>query len=290
MNLLKGGVRGAGESENYSRKRPLVSIITVVKNGGPDLKRTIKSTLSQDYSNIEYIVLDGGSTDSTIDIIKEFDDDINIWMSERDDGIYDAMNKGIKLCNGSIIGFINSGDWYFPDTISRVVNEFLSSYQPQVVFGEVAIRDNKLNELYVASTDKRRFNDGWLPHPSVFISRKVYDAFGLFNQRLHISADYDFMLRINGRTRNKQIKRPLVNMIVGGISVNRNLLKAKEDFYVRSKNGIPFLKNLTLTIIGIISPVLNDAVTTLGHLKGFRFESIRFSPMSASGYHQNSSK
>ena len=108
------------------------------------------------------------------------------------------------------------------------------------------------------------------------LMKEVFDEFGYFDIKLHISADYDFMLRINGRTRKKHIKKSLVSMTIGGVSTNRLLIKAKEDRFARKKNGIPFLRNLLLTIIGIVSPILNSIVRSFGGRKGFRFESTSF--------------
>jgi|TARA_B100000315_G_C14571985_1_gene586057 glycosyltransferase involved in cell wall biosynthesis len=274
MTYLEGGMRCRGILKNSSKSQPLVSIITVVKNSAKELKRTIQTTLKQNYPNIEYIVLDGGSCDKSIDIIKQFDNELDIWISEKDQGIYDAMNKGIILSHGSIVGFINAGDWYCKDALSVVVDEFISDHRTQVVFGDVALCDRNLNGLYVATVDKRKFNDGWLPHPAVFAKKEVYDQFGYFDIKLRISADYDFMLRINGRTTKKHIKQPLVNMIIGGISTNQFFTKAKEDYFARKKNGIPFQRNLLLTILGIISPVLNGIFRSLSGRQDFRFESI----------------
>ncbi len=273
MTYLEGGLRCSGLLKHSSKSQPLVSIITVVKNSREELSRTIQTTLAQDYPNIEYIVIDGGSGEKTLNVIKQFERELDLWISERDYGIYDAMNKGIRLSHGDVIGFINSGDWYSSKAISTIVEEFISDNRHQVIFGDVVLCDPNLNELYVATVDKRIFDDGWLPHPAVFVKKEVYDEFGYFDIKLSISADYDFMLRINGRTRIKHIKRSLVNMIVGGVSANQFFIKAKEDYFARKKNGIAFSKNFFLTIIGILSPTLNGIIKTLSGKHEFRFES-----------------
>jgi len=274
MTYLEGGLRCRGLFKHSSKSQPLVSIITVVKNSREELSRTILSTLAQDYPNIEYIVIDGGSDDRTLNIIKQFESELDLWISERDYGIYDAMNKGIRLSHGDVIGFINSGDWYSNKAISTIVEEFIIDNRHQVVFGDVVICDPHFNELYLATVDQRKFDDGWLPHPAVFVKKEVYDEFGCFDMKLSISADYDFMLRINGHTRIKHIKRTLVNMMVGGVSANQFFIKAKEDFFARKKNGIAFPRNLFLTMIGILSPILNSIIRSLSGKHEFRFESI----------------
>ena len=112
-----GGRRLKGIVRDGTPDRPLVSIVTVVYNGAATIERTIASVLGQSYPNIEYIIVDGGSTDGTLDILRAHEDRVDLWVSERDGGIYDAMNKGVALCTGEWVGLINADDWYVDDAV-----------------------------------------------------------------------------------------------------------------------------------------------------------------------------
>ncbi|HKC67578.1 MAG TPA: glycosyltransferase family 2 protein, partial [Bacteroidia bacterium] len=119
---MQGGIRLKGAEKQSGSGNPLVSVITVVYNGAKHLEQTINSVLDQEYKNVEYIIIDGGSADGTIDIIKRYEDKVDYWQSERDGGIYFAMNKGISLAKGELIGILNADDFYLPDTVRKVVD------------------------------------------------------------------------------------------------------------------------------------------------------------------------
>lgn len=116
----------------FLEQNPLVSIITVVYNADNCLEETIKSVINQNYKNIEYIIIDGGSTDNTLSIIKKYEKQIKMWISEPDNGIYEAMNKGISLCQGEIVGIINAGDTYTSNAISIVVESYQNQSYPSI--------------------------------------------------------------------------------------------------------------------------------------------------------------
>lgn len=166
-----------------------VSIITVVHNGRNTLAQTIKSVISQDYANIEYIIIDGNSTDETQDVIKKYEHRISYWISEPDGGIYDAMNKGLLRASGEIIGIINSDDWYMAGAIRKVVDIYQKE-KPDVVCGEIAyIGENGKITGYTE-------NSIIPPHPSMFVTRSVYEKYGYFNTKYKIAADHEFKLRL----------------------------------------------------------------------------------------------
>jgi len=125
VKKVEGGLRTQGIYKKSSKSRPLVSIVTVVYNGEKYLEQTIRSVINQRYDNIEYIIIDGGSTDGTLDIVEKHEKMIDYWISEPDEGIFDAMNKGIKICRGELIGLINADDYYAPNAIERVVSCYL---------------------------------------------------------------------------------------------------------------------------------------------------------------------
>ena len=253
--------------------KPIISIITVVLNNPKGLINTIESVINQNCSNLEFIIIDGGSDPATISVIKEFENQIDYWSSEKDNGIYDAMNKGINISRGNIIGILNSGDCYCKDTFKIVINTFKSAHRAQVVFGDVILSMKNGNQLYTASVNKRMFNDGWMPHPAVFVKKVVYHEFGCFDNKLRISADYDFMLRIHSKIKIKYIDQPLAKMQMMGFSTSNYLLKANEDYYVRKKNGMSVIRNMFLTAISIFSQAISNFIRLIFGFPEFRFES-----------------
>lgn len=174
---------------------PLVSIITVVFNGGKTLEQTFQSVFNQTYKNIEYIVIDGGSTDETINIIKKYEKYINYWVSESDKGLYDAMNKGIRIANGELIGIINSDDWYSKGAIQKVVRSFVENNKKLIFHGDTFYVDE--NKTYL-----RKFNPSKLKllyygmtfsHPSTFIHKSIYEK-NLYDLRFRTIADSHLLL------------------------------------------------------------------------------------------------
>ncbi|MBD0388434.1 MAG: glycosyltransferase [Nostoc sp. C3-bin3] len=207
-----------------------VSIITVVRNNQATIAHAIDSVLSQDYPNIEYIVIDGCSTDSTVAIAKSYGQKITQLVSEPDLGMYDAMNKGLKLATGDIVGFLNSDDFYTNSSvISQVVRQFRQQ-QVDLVFGDIVFvhpqNTQKVIRYYSSANFRPElFRWGWMPaHPSCFIKRRVYQEYGDFSTDYLLAADYELLLRFMAIHRLSYAHLPqiLVKMRPGGAS-NRNL-------------------------------------------------------------------
>jgi glycosyltransferase involved in cell wall biosynthesis len=179
---------------------PLVSIVTVTLNSAATVERTIRSVLGQTYAPIEYIIIDGGSTDGTLAIIDKYAAHIAYRVSEADNGIYHAMNKGIAVATGQIVGIINSDDWLEEDALAAVVKAAASlEEEPCVIHGKLALFDRA--GTYVGDRAPRRLPFYALfstpfKHPATFVSRKLYDRIGRFDESIGLSADYDLMLRI----------------------------------------------------------------------------------------------
>jgi len=173
-------------------KKKKITIITVVKNAENTLENCIKSVLSQNYNNLEYIVIDGNSSDRTKEIINKYKNNISRIIIEDDDGIWDAMNKGIKLADGEIIGFLNSDDYYFNNTL-EIVNNYFSKNNIDFLFG--AVEKYKLMHGY--SSWKIHFSFGFYTSHSVgfFINRKKHLDIGLYNKK-YLSADLDFFYKM----------------------------------------------------------------------------------------------
>lgn len=207
-----------------------VSIITVVYNNKETINHAIQSVLNQNYSDIEYIIIDGGSTDGTVDIIKDYKKQINKFISEPDRGIYDAMNKGIKWAEGDIIGILNSDDFYINnDLISQIVEE-VENKNVDMVFGDVVyVKPDNLDKIvrYYSSADfnPQKFAWGWMPaHPSCFLKREIYEKHGYFKTNYKIASDYELLVRfmVKYKISYSYIPRVFVKMRTGGIS-NRNV-------------------------------------------------------------------
>ncbi len=218
--------------------QPLVSIITVVYNNDEYIRDAIESVLSQDYSKIEHIVIDGGSTDGTIGIIKEYGDKISVFLSEPDEGIFDALNKGIVRSHGEIIGILHSDDLFCDKyIISDVINK-MKDTETELCFSDLVIVDavsGKLVRYYMAHYFRRwMLRIGWLPpHPTVFLKRSIFDEFGLYSKNYKLAGDFDFMIRVfYGRKINwAYLNRITVKMRSGGISnsgLSNKILCAKE--------------------------------------------------------------
>jgi glycosyltransferase involved in cell wall biosynthesis len=201
-----------------------ISIITVVYNGEKHLEQTIQSVINQTYTNIEYIIIDGGSTDGTVDIIKKYEDKISYWISEKDNGIYDAMNKGLAVATGDIIGLLNSDDFYIDNlVIENIVHEFQTRKVDSVYADLIYINNqNKVVRYYDSSKfTPNKFQYGLMPaHPTFFARKEVYDKFGNFRLDFKIAADFEILARFlySNNISFSYIQKPLVKMRTGGVS------------------------------------------------------------------------
>lgn len=173
---------------------PKVSIITVCYNSERTIEQTILSVLGQTYKNIEYIIVDGASKDNTLEIIKKYKQRIKV-ISEPDNGIYHAMNKGIMKSSGDIIGIINSDDWYEENAVELAV-QYLSNATCDLVHGRYkkVYENGIMQEMKCGSLEDLRYKMTVL-HPTVFVKKTIYEKYGIFNQKFKIAADYDLMLR-----------------------------------------------------------------------------------------------
>lgn len=217
---MKGGLREKNIKKTGTLEEPLISIITVVLNGAKHLEETIASVRNQTYGNIEYIIIDGGSTDGTLEIIRKNEDSIDYWESAPDDGIYFAMNKGIVLANGELIGILNADDYYLPDTVKRVV-EANDEPRGHIYYGDM--RTLLPNGQYAdLKPDLSRMDEKpSVFHPTCFVAKTVYTQAGMFDTRYKISADYEFLLRcIRRKMSFHYIPQALTVFRTGGMSAS----------------------------------------------------------------------
>ena len=196
-----------------------VSIITVVYNGAQTIEQTILSVLGQTYKNIEYIIIDGQSTDGTQNIVRKYMDSIACFISEKDNGIYDAMNKGIRIATGEIIGIINSDDWYSENAVEQAVNYF-SQNEADLVYGKVCfVEQNGERKIAQQLPLEMLWYRTVVYHPSVFVKKKIYEQFGTYNLKYKISSDYELLLRFySHQVKFGYIENVVAYFCLGGLS------------------------------------------------------------------------
>lgn len=226
-----------------------VSVITVCYNSSETIENTIQSVVSQNYSNIEYIIVDGLSTDDTLKIVDKYKKNIARIISEKDDGIYDAINKGIAVATGSFIAILHADDFYANnDAISDVVDAF-TKQNVDAVYGDLQYVDrldtNKIKRNWISGEyQKQNFLNGWMPpHPSFFAKKECYSQYGVFNTTLKSAADYELMLRFlyKHNCSVAYIPKVLVKMRVGGksnVSLMNRIKANREDKKAWELNGL----------------------------------------------------
>ncbi|WP_312067450.1 glycosyltransferase family 2 protein [Empedobacter sp.] len=175
-----------------------ISIITVCWNASATLEETIKSVASQTYNNIEYIIVDGGSTDSSVDIIKKYTNVIDIWVSEKDKGLYDAMNKGVAMATGDYIGILNADDTFFEKNTIEKVAKFLQDNPLDACVGDIVQHKNgKIIRKYSSKNwIPEKLKIGFMaPHPAIFFKKELFQKFGNYKLGYKIAADYELIIR-----------------------------------------------------------------------------------------------
>lgn len=229
----EGGLRTRGYFKRNIRGKPLLTVITVVFNGEQFLEKTILSVIEQTYDNVEYIIIDGGSTDATVDIIKKYSKQIDYWVSEHDSGISDAFNKGIVLATGQYLNFLNAGDEYISPC---VLNENRSYFKfgSKIVsffskFGSKTIPKFRLFNsmpLYLKST---------LSHQASFIHVSVFKRHGGYSREYSLRMDYDYWMRILRQCKFIFISKIIVNYATNGVSGGNTDLFCREEIEINKK-------------------------------------------------------
>jgi glycosyltransferase involved in cell wall biosynthesis len=225
-----------------------ISIITTTYNSAKTIRDTLTCIKQQDYPLIEHIIVDGNSGDDTLKIVAEFSQ-ISIIVSVKDNGIYEAMNKGVSLATGDVIGILNSDDIYSNDSVITNIAKEFEDENIDVLYADLQyVKHNNFNRVVrtwkTGKLDRKSFYYGWMPpHPTFFVRKKIYDKVGLFNTSLRSAADYEMMLRIllKYQVPSKYIPQVIVKMRVGGMSNSsiRNRIKAnKEDRLAWKLNGL----------------------------------------------------
>lgn len=230
-----------------------ISVITVTYNSAVTVQNTIESVLRQDYQDYEYLVIDGGSRDNTIDILKEYEPKFGgrmRWISEKDKGMYDGINKGIRMATGAVVGIINSDDFYHRTDIFDIINRtFEEDNNVQAIYGDVRfVRPDNLEKTVRYYSSKYwkiwQFRFGFMPaHPTFFTYKKNFDKFGYYQYDYHIAADYELLIRhlYTNHVPAKYVPLDYMKMRIGGRSTNgwkANVLLNKEIVRACKENGI----------------------------------------------------
>jgi len=227
-----------------------ISIITVCYNSGHYIKDAIESVLNQSYQNIEYIIIDGGSEDNTGSIVKKYREKIAVYISEKDNGIYDAMNKGISLSSGEYVCLLNSDDFYINNSIVEDIVQRFRLNPTDSLYADLIYVDNKdtgKQVRYWKSGEFFRgsFRKGWHPpHPTFIVKRSIYEQYGYFDLSYKLAADFELMLRFleKNKISTQYFQQPIIKMRLGGATNKslRNIYKQNIECYKAFKsNSIP---------------------------------------------------
>ena len=236
-----------------------ISLITVTYNTEATISRCIESVVSQNHLNLEYIIIDGGSTDNTLQIIDQNKDFINVFISEPDKGIYDAMNKGILHSTGDIIGLLNADDFFADNNVLNCISAAFTTENTNIVFGDlqyINLQGEIIRNWRTGKYVQGRYNLGWMPpHPGFYCKRELFDRFGFYSLEYGTAADYELMLRFIHRFKIDPfyLKKVIIKMKTGGVSNKSFGNRVKGllfDFKAMRRNGI-LLPALTI----ILKPV-----------------------------------
>jgi glycosyltransferase len=222
--------------------RPLISIVTIVRNGLPFVRETIASVLSQDYQQLEYWVIDGGSSDGTVGIIEQSQQRLAGWISEPDQGIADAFNKGLARVRGEYVMFLNSDDALAsPGAVTMLVDAARRAHWPDVIYGDCDLIDRStgavLYRIGINYDTKRFLNFGIVPHPSMLVRRSYFDRFGPFDTNFKIAMDYEMLLRGVPEIGATRVPVLITNVRTGGVSTRDPKRVIDENIMALQKNG-----------------------------------------------------
>lgn len=224
-----------------------VSIITIVYNNSANIETCLKSVLSQSYPSIEYLIIDGGSIDGTVEIIRSYQNKINnlIFISEKDSGLYNALNKGIKKATGDIVGILHSDDLFYNEYVISDIVEFFNKTHADLVYANGMYADqkniNNIKRFYKSSPFKNYLLQfGWIPlHTTIYVKRDIFSKYGLYEENYKIASDYEISLRwfTNKNITKVFLDKWVVKMRLGGKSTTLGLqkIKSKEDLAIIKK-------------------------------------------------------
>ncbi len=266
--LTEGGLRLTNLIKNGNEGFPLISIITVSYNEENNIENTINSVINQSYTNIEYIIVDGGSTDKTINIIKKYEYHIDYYISEKDDGIYDAMNKGIALSNGKYLFFLNSGDSIVDGDTIKFMVENMNHKSPSILYGKVILRSSEgeaLGENLKELSDDNILIGYPIPHQSTLFPAEFFNSIGYYDINYSLAADYEWCLKAKiKRLPFTKIDRQIANFQVGGThSKLSDLLNLQYIFILSNHNIISLHEASSSRFAKFLDQIKKDKLRTL---------------------------
>jgi len=245
---------------------PFFSIITVTRNAQSTIENCIQSIINQDFQDFEYIVIDGLSTDLTPEISKKYSAQIDVSLSESDDGLYFAMNKGLNLARGKVIGIISADDILLPGALSRVAKKFQDNPGAEVVYGAAELSKEPNSPVFFSHQE---LNTRMILHPSVFVASSAYASLGNFNTKYRIAADYDLMLRFNkAGVIFQAFEGSLTRIAPGGASSKFRFKSILETYQVQKEYvSKPFLSHELKLLRVIFVTYVREAIGWFKFLK-----------------------
>lgn len=219
-----------------------ISVLTIVRNGMPFVEQTINSVIGQTYQNLEYIVIDGGSTDGTVDVIRSHESGITRWLSEKDEGIADAFNKGLSLATGDYLLYLSSDDALAgPDVLAIMAEKVAENGSPPLIYGDCDVLDRTTGQVRYRTHIE--FSPGglgrgqMLPHPSMLAHRSYFDKYGAFDTRFAVAMDYEWLLRGGLKERIVHVPVLVTNVRDGGVSAQNRRIAVNEIIAALRKHG-----------------------------------------------------
>ena len=247
-NKTRGGLRTRGIYKHSNNIKPLISVITVVLNGEKYLEEAISSIIKQTYDNIEYIIIDGGSTDRSLDIIQKYENHIDLWITEKDSGLYNAMNKGIALSSGDFVGFVGSDDYLYLNTLEKLAKAAKKETIDYTVGSvDIILENGQLKEKILVLPNflmqNRFIFDMATHHLSFYVSRKIINKIGNFDENFNIRSDYDMTISVISKSKKKfNFTDSVGSFREGGVSGSYS--SYFENFNILRKHGISVFKSI----------------------------------------------
>ncbi len=222
---------------------PKLSIITVNLNNAKGLQKTIESVINQTFTDYEYIIIDGGSTDDSKEIIEKYADKITYWVSEPDKGIYNGMNKGIKISAGEWVYLLNSGDWFYNDDVLNDI--FKRNINVAIIYGNVFFEKDKI--IHAGKFNQYKLMWKNICHQSIFFKKTIFKEIGFFNEKYKIVADWEHNIKwfTNRRIKQKYLNSIIANYEQGGISQNTDMEFIKDRKYIFKKHINIFYRQIS---------------------------------------------
>ena len=290
LHRLEGGTRlGTHFDRKLDTDEPLVSVITICLNAEKTIEQTIQSVINQTYNRVEYLIIDGGSTDSTLDIIRKYDNQIDYWVSEPDRGTSDAINKGIQLSCGAIISILCADDFYEQDAVETIIGNY-SADTPKIYHGNMTRIDVQTGEktfLVKPPEDLGRLFQGCAVNtPATFVDRRIYEKHGLFSGDYQLANDHEFFLRVFlAGVKFKYIPKNITLMRDGGMSQKYYIRASCERFNLSVKYGYPVPKALFVFLITVLKKAVERRIAKWCPPLLKRYNSLKILSLKNSTWH-----